>query len=750
MMPRLPRSIRMTPLSRRWSELVLLTIWSLCFFMLCALMSHDPTDVSFLYYTTTPHETYNWCGRLGAQLAALFMYLFGASSLLVVALVALLATVWFYQGWRVWADRIAGMVCALLATSSLCAAYGVDWLASTVPGGMIGSAIIDFLTIYVGPVGALIVLYTTLGVSLILLFNCSLVAMIHILLHRATARAVKRVARRLYGTLRLCVAQAHYLFRLLVNKVLNTAWGESLRSALLSFWPQPSTEPLEAEIDDFWQQYQSGSPLQPQATDGHEESPTYNEPLIEQNDPRDAQPALVYQLPELQVVRPTGHEEMDKALAQEGEVNARILQEKLERFGVFGTVVSIKRGPVVTLYEYQPHIDTKLSKIIALEDDLALALQALSIRIIAPIPGTNVVGFEVANKHRKPVLLSPLLQHQAYRTTTAQLPLIIGQDTMGNALVRDLAVMPHLLLAGSTGSGKSVVLHSFLMSLLCKKSPQELRLLLIDPKRLEFAAYADIAHLLVPIVTDAKGAVASLRWVVNHMHERYELMAKAGARDIIHYHQRVRNAVPLPYLVIVIDELSDLMISAGRDIEEALIRIAQMARAAGIHIIAATQRPSVDVLTGLIKVNFPSRISLRVSSKIDSRTILDSTGAEKLLGRGDMLLLDADSQLRRVHGAYVCEGEVAQVTEHIKQAQPTNYIELNPMIMAAQYDEQEDLELYNQVLEYLAQVEEISISLLQRKFRIGYNRSARMIDLLEARGHIGPSTAGRTRKVLRT
>lgn len=386
-------------------------------------------------------------------------------------------------------------------------------------------------------------------------------------------------------------------------------------------------------------------------------------------------PANMYRVPIEEVFKSSGIRPSE----QEAWKNrARALEEKLEHFGIEGSVVDVYVGPVVTLFHYEPAITTKISKILSLEYDLALALQALSLRIIAPVPGTSVIGFEVANMTRKSVLCSEIMNDIAYTQTTAQLPIILGKNTLGAPVVIDLALMPHLLVAGSTGSGKSVALHTMLASLVCHCSPDDLRLIIIDPKRLEFAHYADIAHLFFPIVTEAAGAVASLRWAVKTMEDRYALIAKQGVRSLSEYN--AINSEKLPFLVIVIDELADLMMVAGPHIELYITRLAQMARAAGIHLIVATQRPSVDVVTGLIKVNFPARIAFKVMSKIDSRTILDAAGAEKLLGKGDMLFLDQHGVIYRAHGAYITDQEIIMLANHIKQQRPVAYqsLEIDP------------------------------------------------------------------------
>ena len=430
------------------------------------------------------------------------------------------------------------------------------------------------------------------------------------------------------------------------------------------------------------------------------------------------------------------------------------LEEKLRHFGINGAVVAIRPGPVITLFEYQPDVDVKINSIIAREDDLAMVLKAMSIRIVAPIPGTSVVGFEIANTQREDVFMSDLIVGEAWKKSTAQLPLLLGVDNTGNPVIQDLATMPHLLVAGSTGSGKSVCMHSLLFSLLSRHTPETLRFVLIDPKRLEFAAYAEIPHLLFPIVVDAARAVSVLKWVVCEMEHRYKIMAEACVRNIYEYNKRCkeRNEPVLSYLVVMIDELADLMIVAGKEIELQLIRIAQMARAAGIHVVIATQRPSVDVVTGLIKVNFPSRLACRVSSKIDSRTILDAGGAEKLLGRGDMLYLHGSAaSLRRIHGAYVSESQVSRLTTYLRSIGRPVYVDLDAYASASKFGGSGDMEdeLYDHVLEAIKTMDDISISLLQRKFRIGFNRAARLIEQLEADGLLAPPQGSKPRKVLR-
>lgn len=455
-----------------------------------------------------------------------------------------------------------------------------------------------------------------------------------------------------------------------------------------------------------------------------------------------------YQLPELSMFIPNDQKGI-QGITQEASMRGRMLEEKLQHFGVKGKVTAMHPGPVITMYEYQPEITSKLSKITGLEDDLAMALSAMSIRIIAPIPGKNAVGFEIANQARQGVLFSQAVASSEFKSAHKRLPIALGVDVIGNPIIQDLASMPHLLVGGTTGSGKSVGLNSMIASLLCKRTPQDLKMILIDPKRLEFTPYADIPHLLFPIVSNPAKATGVLKWVVQEMEDRYERMAQAGVRNIDEYRSRVTDN-SMPYITVIIDELADLMIVAGKEIETQIVRIAQMARAAGIHMIVATQRPSVDVVTGLIKVNFPSRVAFRVSSKVDSRTILDQQGAEKLLGRGDMLFMHSSSpHVTRIHGSYVSDAEINKLTDHLRDQQKPEYLNLQEVMRVENSATPGDEDaLYPQVLAYLKDIEEISISSLQRRFAIGFNRSARMIEKLEMDGAIAPAQGSKPRKVL--
>jgi S-DNA-T family DNA segregation ATPase FtsK/SpoIIIE len=451
-----------------------------------------------------------------------------------------------------------------------------------------------------------------------------------------------------------------------------------------------------------------------------------------------------YQLPPKHVLPHKSQSDVGLHQQADAERAAQQLNNKLQQFGLDCDIAHITVGPVVTLFEFQPKSNVRISRILALEDDLALVLEAQSMRIIAPIPGKSVIGFEVANRERQPVHFADIIRDRAFRDFSGALPLVIGKNTTGDVVIEDLSDMPHVLVAGFTGSGKSVAMNTMVLSLLCARSPDELQLILIDPKRLEFAPYADIPHLLFPIVTQPKDMVNVFKWAVQKMEERYQELADAGARNIEDYH-RVHGAAAMPFIVMVIDELADIMLTGGKDVELLIVRLTQMARAAGIHLIIATQRPSVDIITGLIKVNVPARIGFKVASKVDSRTILDSTGAEKLLGKGDMLYLNSKGEVMRAHGALSENVDVATITDYIRKQRAPVYQDL-AVKEDAQTTKTEDA-LYDDVMHFVQSREEVSISLLQRMFSIGYNRSARLIDSLESEGIITPPDGGKMRKV---
>jgi len=456
-----------------------------------------------------------------------------------------------------------------------------------------------------------------------------------------------------------------------------------------------------------------------------------------------------YKLPDVSLFKPF-KKEKPKVNPKVLEAKALLLEEKLRDFGVSGKVVSIHYGPVVSMFEYKPAPGVKISKIVNLQDDIALVMKAGSVRVVAPIPGKDTVGIELPNDERETVYFSEIAASDVFKEASSFLTLILGKDIFGKPFVSDLRKMPHLLVAGATGSGKSVALNAMICSILFKATPEDVKFILVDPKMLEFSVYNGIPHLITPVITDPKKAASALSWVVSEMERRYSLLTQEGVRSIERYNLKAAN--PLPYIVIVIDELADLMMVAGKDVELHIARLAQKARAAGIHIIVATQRPSVDVITGLIKANFPSRISFKVSSRVDSRTILDVMGAEKLLGNGDMLFMPpGKSELIRLHGAYISDSEIEAIAEFWRrQAQPEYSEEIfaKPTLNGCGVQEDYD-ELYEEAVEFVTRLGYASASLLQRRFKIGYNRAARLIEMMEKNGIVGPAQGSKPREVLK-
>jgi len=456
-----------------------------------------------------------------------------------------------------------------------------------------------------------------------------------------------------------------------------------------------------------------------------------------------------YKLPTLEFLK--NPLKKDKNLS-ENKIDEKTLEKILLDFGVEGEVKKVSQGPVVTLYEFEPAPGVKVSKIINLSEDIARNTSSESARI-ATIPGSNTIGIELPKPQRENVFLSEIISDSNYKKKDIKLPIALGKSISGLPITGDLSSMPHLLIAGTTGSGKSVCINTIILSLLYKHSPEKCKFILIDPKMLELSTYEGIPHLLCPVITEAKKAASVLGWVVKEMENRYKLMTKVGVRNIDGYNEK--HKISMPYIVVIVDEMSDLMLVAGKDIENYIQKLSQMARAAGIHIIMATQRPSVDVITGTIKANFPTRISFQVTSKIDSRTILGEQGAEQLLGKGDMLYMTSANRMTRIHAPFVSEGEIEKINNFLRnQAEPDyvdeilNFVDAKETNSDSNNDENLD-ELYNTALEIVKSEKKASTSFLQRKLQIGYNRAARIIDQMEANGEVSQANHVGKREVLK-
>ena len=720
-------------------------------FLLIALASFNADDLSFNTFSTESGIR-NFGGRLGAQVADLLLQFFGVASYLVPG--ALLVTA--YRLLRFKELKLTIYKCfaflGLLVSLSSLFAFNIEFtnvLGQRLPtGGAIGYKTASLLKGYLGVTGALLLLLPMMAASITIMSRFSFVLFtdwwINALGDRWARSREKRALNR--------------------ELMMDAKPREKDK-------PEPVIKPAPTPV--------APSPA-PTKRDKKEEAKT--RPQQEMFD--FAKSDGDFRTPPLSLLDPppATTRRIDKEVLT---MNARLLEKKLRDFGVDGEVVEICPGPVVTMYEFAPGPGIKVSKIAGLADDLSMALQALSIRIVAPIPGKGVVGIELPNRDREMVYLKEIFTSDEFQKGRSKLPLALGKEIAGIPLVTDLAKMPHLLVAGATGSGKSVAINTMILSLLYTATPRDVRIIMVDPKMLELSVYDGIPHLLLPVVTNPKKASIALRWAVEEMGRRYRLMADKGVRNIDSYNKALereeketaenlaRETVVveeieepneeeqvtieaflekdeqlehghLPYIVVIVDELADLMMVAGREIEESIARLAQMARAAGIHLILATQRPSVDVITGLIKANFPARISFQVSSKIDSRTILDCNGAESLLGAGDMLFLPpGTAKLQRSHGAFVSDAEVLRVVDFLKkQGKPVYDKSILEVKMGDEKGSDSDEELderYDAAVALVAEARQASISMIQRRLRIGYNRAARIIEKMEQDGIIGPS-----------
>ena len=719
-------------------------------FFLIALLSFNASDPSSNSYSTEAGVR-NFGGRLGAETADLFLMVFGVASYLIPCSLIYFAyrLLRFKEfNWRYYKDiAYLGLLVSISALFAFNLEFTVFLGQKVSTGGIVGFKTAELLRKYLGITGALLLLLPMLIASIMVLSRFSFVLFADWWLGSLGEKWGRFRERRALN-----------------REILDREPKPADQNAPNIKPQQPSAPPSVAVAKkEKKRDSEKGTPLQ-ETFDFVRDDGNYRTP-----------PLSLLDAPIVAEKR------LDKDALT---MNARLLEKKLKDFGVEGEVVEICPGPVVTMYEFAPGPGIKVSRIAGLSDDLSMALQALSIRIVAPIPGKGVVGVELPNRERETVCLKEILGSEEFHKGKLKLPLALGKDISGAPLVTDLARMPHLLVAGATGSGKSVSINTMILSLLYTATPRDLRIIMVDPKMLELSVYEGIPHLLLPVVTNPKKAALALKRAVDEMGRRYRLMADKGVRNIESYnrllereekeHAEHRGKEPvvhdesddlttddeaaiqafldkddvlehghLPYIVVIVDELADLMMVAGRDLEESIARLAQMARAAGIHLILATQRPSVDVITGLIKANFPARISFQVSSKTDSRTILDCNGAESLLGSGDMLFLPpGTARLQRSHGAFVTDAEVQRVVDFLKkQGKPVydkTFLEEKPDEARGGDDEEID-DRYDDAVALVAETRQASISMIQRRLRVGYNRAARMIEKMEREGIVGPS-----------
>ena len=729
--------------------------------------------LSFLTYNTSDSSLNSWSnegvihnlgGKFGAQVADLFFSGFGLATYLIpMALFYMAYTLFRFKEIRLRSYKLLASLGLLFSLSTLFAFFRdtTSLFGQQVQtGGLVGKVTVHFLKATVGPYGALLLLLPLFAASIMILSKFSFILFAGWWLdnfkHKFAAWQERRGRERE-------VKQKEKA----KNEGMTIAAAGPVIKPLTP--PPPKPNVFKKEKDKKKEDAKTAAVQE-----------TFE--FIKAEGDFHTPPFSLLDVP------PPTEKTLDRDALT---MNARLLEKKLKDYNIDGEVVEICPGPVITMYEFSPAPGIKISRIAGLTDDLTMALQAMSIRIVAPIPGKGVVGIEVPNRDRDMVFLREIFNCEHFSHSKMKLPLALGKDIAGLPVVTDLAKAPHLLVAGSTGSGKSVSINTMILSLLYTSTPKDVRMIMVDPKMLEFSMYEGIPHLLLPVVTEPKKASLALKWAVNEMERRYTLLSDKGVRNIDSYNKKLAgelleqeeqtvsdeeiieeleeivedgddsvdpDPIPfvvddgeilehshLPYIVVIVDELADLMMVAGREVEEHIARLAQKARASGIHLILATQRPSVDVITGLIKANLPSRISFQVTSKVDSRTILDTNGAESLLGNGDMLYMPpGSSRLQRIHGAFVSDAEVQRVVDFLKkQGKPVYEKSIMEMKDAdekgASGNEEEQDERWEDALRLVAETKQASISMVQRRLRIGYNRAARIVEMMESEGMIAQS-----------
>jgi len=761
--------VKRSTVSRRLSEIVGVALFAAALIWVVALATYEPTDPAWFFSTGLHGAPANFAGRVGAFLAELSFQLFGYASYLIPAVLVIV-------GWNsFWCRELdaAGTKATGAVMLFVCVAAFLSLVFGTVDvsgkpfraGGYAGAFVAKELSEYLARTGSMIVILALTFLAIIMSTQFSFGRFFGSLFETLKAGVIdgvdsfhsRREERRREQQRREVIAK---------HTKKGTPQPPELKKPAPAIAPGPAPAPELAEAKPSarpsapWAAKPAPPPKPPKVT--------VPVPLpLPDPEPTTKAPAERrkgdYTLPPLALLDAAKTErKIDERELMDG---ARLLEEKCREFSVEGSVVQIHPGPVVTTYEFKPDAGVKYAKITGLADDLCLAMQAESV-LIDRIPGKSTVGIQIPNRNREQISLRELLESELYRRSTSKLTLALGKTIHGEPYMSDLSTMPHLLIAGSTGAGKSVGINGMLTSILYRATPEDVRLIMVDPKRLELGVYDDIPHLMTPVVVDPKQAANALRWAVREMEERYKLLAAEGVRNIEQYNRNMAQAIAdkreptkegqefkaLPFIVVVIDELADLMMVAGNEVEESIARLAQMARAVGIHLILATQRPSVDVITGLIKANLPARIAFRVASKIDSRTILDGNGAEQLLGRGDMLFLPpASSRYIRVHAPYISEQESARLASFLrKQGKPT-YDET--ITAEEKTDGEANLEfekddLYDEAARIVVSSGQASISYLQRRLRIGFSRAARLVDMMEMEGLVSPAVGGKVREVL--
>ena len=712
----------------KWNEIQGILLFAAALLVLISFITFDFSDVG-LFTSKVNHPIKNFAGLFGAYLGALMFFIMGMSAYCLPILILIWAIARFsgITPHKLY-FKVFGTFFLVLASSAMFSMIGQgDSSFRFSLGGIVGLVFSDFLIRYLGSMGAIIVIIVLFLLSVILATEFLLIPFLTTLVQKSGDLIIAMKGRG--NVIRKRESPAS-----IVNK------------------PVPATIPVREKYPP--------SPMPGVNVPANvvlREPIKKIEPITEERrvtlaEQRD------FTLPGLDLLDSPPPLEQRK-IDDDFDANTKILEETLADFDIVAKVVAFNKGPVITRYELEPAAGVKIHRITSLSDNIALAMKAQSVRIVAPIPGKGTIGVEVPNSSSAIVYLKEILESKEYKSSKSKLKLALGKDIAGAPVIADLATMPHLLIAGATGSGKTVCINSLIMSMLFNSTPEDVRFIMIDPKRVELAVFNDMPHLLAPVVTDHNKVASTLDWVVSEMDSRYELLAKSGVRNIDLYNEKFGNKeksedgskpTKLPYIVLIIDELADLMMVAQNEVESAITRLAQLSRAVGIHIMLATQRPSVDVITGVIKANFPARISFKVASKVDSRTVLDMNGADKLLGRGDMLFIEPGaSRPVRAQCSLISDKEIEKITDFIKAQRPPEYVEemlkVNKKSASKKFDKDD---LYEEAVKTILETGQASVSMLQRRLGLGYARAARIIDTMEAEGIVGQFQGSKPRSIL--
>jgi len=730
------------------NEIKLIFVIAVALVVFISLLTFNRDDIKFL--TSSPNiSSNNIVGSVGAYLGWFFLFLIGYGAYAVPVFMLLGGITYLFKEKPEKAYlRIFGIIFSILAISAIFSLVGVGGTVYRFQrGGLIGLTFSDFLIKYLGTAGTFIVITVLFLLSVIITTDFLIFPIIAWILKflKSTAKSLWRVPHDFLRS------------RLSSLKAIRKSKPHLERAAVKHDDREERMKEKIAKIREIKKAASpAGQPSEPIITKAGKEAILARETQEKEKAARIPQkkpaPASPYELPSLDLLTPPPPLEERQIKSSGEEENSRILEETLLDFGVEAKVVGVSKGPVITRYELQPARGVTVSKITSLSDNIALVMKSVNIRVVAPIPGKGTVGVEVPNLKGSIVYLKEILESKEYRESRSKLSLALGKDISGASIVADLNDMPHLLIAGATGSGKTVCVNSIITSLLFHCTPDDLRFLMVDPKRVELAIFNNLPHLLAPVVTDPKKVSHALNWAVNEMEERYEIFAELGVRNISAYNIKAKaeSLATIPYIVVIIDELADLMLVAQQEVENTIARLAQLSRAVGIHMIIATQRPSVDVITGVIKANLPARISFKVASKVDSRTVIDMNGAEKLIGKGDMLFIEpGNPKPVRGQASLVNDDEIARIASFIReQRQPNFEEEILKVDDKPKFKQFEKDEIYEEAVKLVLQTKQASVSMLQRRLGIGYTRAARLIDMMEDDEIVGPYQGSKPREII--